>query len=150
MPVEDLQGLQEFLLYDTLHKGESIIPVRDRRGNATVTQLVDAEAGIFTNVIQFDGTKNKVREFQVTPRSLYLIDLVTSSLAAFRIFESSRLLFKSWCAGGGFERSLQAPKFRKASGTGNGKLLTVLGTESFNRAEAFRGERRGAPLAALS
>jgi len=37
-----------------------------RRGNATVTQLVEAKAGVFTNIIQFDGTKNKVREFQVS------------------------------------------------------------------------------------
>ena len=39
-----------------------------RRGNATVTQLVEAKAGVFTNIIQFDGTKNKVREFQASSR----------------------------------------------------------------------------------
>eukprot|EP00802_Teleaulax_amphioxeia_P018639 Tamp_18840.p1 GENE.Tamp_18840~~Tamp_18840.p1 ORF type:complete len:373 (+),score=61.48 Tamp_18840:86-1120(+) len=40
----------------------------ERRGNATVEQLVDARRGFFTNVIRFDGTSNKVREFHVTIR----------------------------------------------------------------------------------
>jgi len=32
-----------------------------RRGNATVEQFVDARRGFFTNVIRFDGTRNKVQ-----------------------------------------------------------------------------------------
>jgi len=36
-----------------------------RRGNATITQEVDPVEGTFINIITFDGTKNKVREFRV-------------------------------------------------------------------------------------
>ena len=38
----------------------------ERRGNAIVTQDVNATSGVFTNIIRFDGTENKVREFRVT------------------------------------------------------------------------------------
>mmetsp|Transcript_33246 Transcript_33246/g.77769 ORF Transcript_33246/g.77769 Transcript_33246/m.77769 type:complete len:337 (-) Transcript_33246:200-1210(-) len=36
-----------------------------RRGNAKVGQIVDPVAGVLTNIIKFDGTANKVKEFRV-------------------------------------------------------------------------------------
>jgi len=66
----------------------------ERRGNAIVEQEVDVKGGVFTNIIRFDGTKNKVKEFHVKIRGIPdSKDTITLDFRRITLFRRSKLPF---------------------------------------------------------